>query len=57
MNKNKFRHFDSLRRAFVDNKIIASDPMRIRKEAFASSFIQNQIERELAKPHDGAKTV
>jgi hypothetical protein len=49
LNKNKFRKFDSLRRAFIENKIIAQDPVLIRKEAFASAFIQNQIEKELAK--------
>lgn len=41
LNKNKFRNFDTLRRAFLENKIIASDPAQIRKEAFSSSFVQN----------------
>lgn len=50
LNKNKFRNFDTLRRAFLENKIIAQDPVQIRKEAFASTFVQNQIEKELAKP-------
>jgi Male sterility protein len=39
LNKNKFRNFDSIRRAFIENKIVASNPIQIRKEAFASSFI------------------
>jgi hypothetical protein len=50
LNKNKFRRFDSLRRTFIENQIIAQDPMILRKEAFASSFVQSQIEKELAKP-------
>jgi hypothetical protein len=41
LNKNKFRRFDSFRRTFIENQIIAQDPMLIRKEAFASSFVQN----------------
>lgn len=50
LNKNKFRRFDSLRRTFIENQIIAQDPILLRKEAFASSFVQNQIEKELIKP-------
>jgi hypothetical protein len=57
LNKNKFRKFDGLRRTFIENQIIAQDPMILRKEAFASSFVQNQIEKELAKPNtDTTKT-
>ena len=56
LNKNKFRSFDTLRRAFLENKIIAQDPVQIRKEAFASAFVQNQIEKELAKATENTKT-
>lgn len=57
LNKNKFRKFDSIRRAFIENQIITQDPQILRKEAFASSFVQNQIENELAKPStDTTKT-
>ena len=41
LNKNKFRKFDGLRRAFIENQIIAQDPIILRKEAFASSFVQS----------------
>lgn len=55
LNKNKIRYFDRARRVFFENQIISEDPIQIRKETFSSSFVQNQIERELAKPIDSSK--
>jgi hypothetical protein len=50
LKKNKFRYFDSVRRVFLENKIINEDTENIRKNASASIFVQNYIDRELAKP-------
>lgn len=49
INRNHFRYFDNVRRAFVDCEIMTKDPLRIRKDTLLSNHLLEYIDRELKK--------
>lgn len=49
IHKNKFRHFDDAKRAFLELEIICSNPYQIRKDTLASPYISDYISRNMTK--------